>query len=48
MAINTNLSTIKSKKQTKQTRRTESESWIWRGFLMVARWKEGVWEGVKR
>ena len=28
MAKNTNLSTIKSKKQTKQTRRTQTESWI--------------------
>ena len=28
MAINTYLSTIEFKKQTKQTRRTESESWI--------------------
>ena len=28
MAINTYLSTIESKKQTKQTRRTETESWI--------------------
>ena len=26
------LSTIESKKQTKQTRRTETESWIWRAF----------------
>ena len=30
MAMNTYLSTIESKKQTKQTRRTEKESWIWR------------------
>ena len=30
MTINTYLSTIESKKQTKQTRRTETESWIWR------------------
>ena len=28
MAINTYLSTIASKKQTKETRRTETESWI--------------------
>ena len=28
MAKNTNLSTIESKKQTKQTRRTKTESWI--------------------
>ena len=32
MAINTYLSTTESKKQTKQTRRTETESWIWRAF----------------
>ena len=32
MAMNTYLSTIESKKQTKQTRRTEIESWIWRAF----------------
>ena len=37
MAINTVLSTTESIKQTKQTRRTETESWIWRAFLMVAR-----------
>ena len=28
MAINSYLSTIESKKQTKQTRRTETKSWI--------------------
>ena len=42
MAINTYLSTIESKKQTKQTRRTETESWIQRAF----RWLpdgSGVW-----
>ena len=32
MAINTHLSTIKSKKQTKQKSRTETESEIWRSF----------------
>ena len=32
MAKNTNQSTIESKKQTKQTRRTETESWIQRAF----------------
>ena len=32
MAINTYLSTIESKIQTKQTRRTETDSWIWRDF----------------
>ena len=30
MAINSQLSTIESKKQTKQTSRTETESQIWR------------------
>ena len=30
MAKNTCLLTIESKKQIKQTRRTETESWIWR------------------
>ena len=30
--ISTYLSTIESKKQTKQTRRTEAESWIQRAF----------------
>ena len=37
METNSQLSTIESIKQTKQTRRTETESWIWRAFLMVAR-----------
>ena len=32
MAKNTNLSTIEFKKQIKQTRRTETESWIWKAF----------------
>ena len=32
MAKNTDLSKIESKKQTKQTRRTETESWIQRAF----------------
>ena len=32
MAINTYLSTVESKKQTKQTRRTETEPWIRRAF----------------
>ena len=32
MAKNSNLLTIDSKKQTKQTRRTETESWIWGAF----------------
>ena len=32
IAKNTNLSTIESKKLTKQTRRTETESWISKAF----------------
>ena len=32
MVKSINLSTIESKKQTKQTRRTEIESWIQRAF----------------
>ena len=32
MAINPQLPTIESKRQTKQTRRTETESWVGRGF----------------
>ena len=32
MAINTYLSIIESKKQTKQTRRIETALWIWRVF----------------
>ena len=32
MEKNTNLTTIDSKKQTKQTRRTETESWLQRVF----------------
>ena len=47
MAKTAYLSTIESKKQTKQTRRTETELQIWR-VLMVAIWKRGVGECVKR
>ena len=32
MATNTYPSTIESKKQTKQTRRTETDSWMWRAL----------------
>ena len=35
MAINTYLSIIEPKKQTKQTRRKDRESWIWRVFLWL-------------
>ena len=44
MAINTYLSTIESKKQTKQTRRTERIMDV-ETLLVVARW-EGVWGNV--
>ena len=47
MEIKTYLSTTESKKQTKQTRRTETESWI-QSISMVARWEVGVGEWVKR
>ena len=47
MAKNTNLSTIESRKQTKQTRRTETESWT-QSVLMVARGEQGGGEWVKR
>ena len=45
MAINSQLSTIESKKQTKQTSRTETESQIWRSFggWSVGRRKGGNW-----
>ena len=41
MAINSQQPTIESKKQTKQTSRTETESQIWRsfGWLPVGRGK---------
>ena len=41
MVANTYLSTIESKKQTKQTRRTEPESWIHHGCQM-----EGDYRGM--
>ena len=47
IAINTYLSTIEFKNQTKQTRRTETESWT-QSVLMVARWEEGGGKWVKR
>ena len=43
MAINVYLSTVESKKQTKQTRRTEKESWI-QSVLMVVSWEARVGE----
>ena len=53
MAINSQLSTIESKKQTKQTSRTERESQIWRssGELSVGREKGkngGKGAGIKQ
>ena len=43
MAINSQLSTIESKEQSKQTSRTVTESQVWRSFegLSVGRRKEG-------
>ena len=32
VATNTTLSTMESKNQTKQIRRTETEQWMWRDF----------------
>ena len=49
MAKNTYLSTIKSKKQTKQTKRTETGSWIQGafGWLPVGReWGKNVGKGT--
>ena len=53
ITINPQLSTIESKKQTKQTSRTETESQIWRSFggLSVGREKGEIGEkgaGVKK
>ena len=42
MAKNTFLSTIEYKKLTKQTRRTETESWIQRAFLWLSD-VSGMW-----
>ena len=47
MAINVYLSITELKKQTKQTRRTETESWI-QSVLMVVRCKGALGEWVKR
>ena len=47
MAKHTYLSTIESKKQTKQTRRTETEARI-ESLLMVSRWEWHIREWVKR
>ena len=45
MAKNTNISTIESKKQTKQRRRTETESWIQKVFQWLRGRKEVVGNG---
>ena len=47
MAINTYLSTIESKKQTKQTSATETEARTW-NVLMVTRGRGSLGEWVKR
>ena len=47
MADDINLTTIESKKPIKQTRRTETESWIQRVFV-GCQWEWGVGEWVKR
>ena len=47
VAINTYLSTIESKKQTKQ-RSTETESWIWVVFFDSCQMGGGLGEWVKR
>ena len=53
MATNSQLSTTESKKQIKQTSRTETESQIWRSFggLSAGRGKkkhEGKGAGIKK
>ena len=47
MAINSQLSTIESKKQTKQTTRTETESQIWRSYRGLSVWREKGEDGGK-
>ena len=47
MAKNTNLSTIESKKQTKQIR-TETESWIQRIISWLPDGRRGKWMRVLR
>ena len=47
MTINTYLSTIISKKQTKQTRRTETEPWIQRVFWLLPDGRRGMGEEVR-
>ena len=50
MAINTYLSTIESKKQTKQTRKTETDSWIQTAFQWLPDgrgWSGGMGEEVR-
>ena len=49
MALNTYLSIIESKKQTKQTRRTETEPWIRRAYwwLPDGRGSGGMGEEVR-
>ena len=47
MAINSQLSTIESKKQTKQTNRRETESQIWRSFEGLSVGRENGEDGGK-
>ena len=49
MTVNTSLSTTESKKQTKQTKRTETKIMDMESILMFARWEGcGGGEWVKR
>ena len=48
VAINICLSTIESKKQTKQTRGTETELWVWRAFYDGCQWERALGEQLKR
>ena len=47
MAMNSQLSTLESKKQTKQTKRTETELQIWRSFGGLSVGKEEGGNGEK-
>ena len=47
MAMNSQLSTLESKKQTKQTKRTETELHIWRSFGGLSVGKEEGGNGEK-
>ena len=47
MAINSQLSRIESKKQTKQTSRTGTESEIWKSFGGLSAWRGNGENGGK-